>query len=54
MNYVYKNKTILEYLKDIGIESDKERMNITREIILLSMKKNISFEKAVDLYLQNF
>ena len=53
MNYVYKNKTILEYLKDIGIESDKERIKITREIILLSMKKNISFEDAVNLYLES-
>lgn len=54
MNYIYKNKTILEYLKGIGIKSDRERMNITREIILLSMKNDITFEEAVDLYLQNF
>ena len=53
MNYVYKNKTILEYLKSIGIDSDKKRIKMAGEILLLSMKKNISYEEAVELYLNN-
>ena len=52
MNYVYKDKPVLEYLKEIGIKSDKERMKIIREIIFLKFKKDISFEGSVDLYLK--
>lgn len=45
------NRSILQFLKEQGIQSDKERMKLAREILLYQMKYQVSLEEAFALCL---
>ena len=45
------NRSILQFLKEQGIQSDKERMKLAREILLYQIKEQVSLEEAFALCL---
>lgn len=45
------NRSILQFLKEQGIQSDKERMRMAREILLYQIKEQVSLEEAFALCL---